>query len=117
MAEEELKECLFCLEVELGRRKTVTLWYKGLYPCECRFASHWQCLLKWQWQCDDVLACPICRKEVLEPAPVDQQLALMPDSSRIFIPEQKISFFCVVVYVAIVYMFLGGLFALFGRRL
>lgn len=116
MPEQEQKECLFCLEVELGhgRRKTVTIWYMGLYPCECRFASHWQCLLKWQWQCDDVLQCPICRKEVLEPD-IEEETE-MPDSARIFVPEQKCSLFTFLCYAVIVYMFLGGLFVLSARR-
>lgn len=121
MTEQGEKECIFCLEIYLGRRKTTAIWYSGLYPCECRFPSHWQCLLKWQWQCDDILECPICRSEVIEPPqlqpPQEPQVVLMPDSSRIFYPEPSDKKICwIFIYLLILYMFLSGMIVLLGKH-
>lgn len=113
---EEEKECMFCLEVYLGRRKNTVLWYAELYPCACRFPSHWQCLLKWQWQCDDVLQCPICRKKVyIEQS--ETQIILMPDTSRVYYPEpEQKKCFWLLCYTLIAYMFLTGVLIFSGQR-
>ena len=115
MTDEDEKECMFCLEIYL-KRKTTVIWYSGLYPCECRFASHWQCLLKWQWQCDDVLECPICRTEVL--VEMEPELdTILPDTSRIFYTEpQPKNIYRVLIYSGIVFMFLSAIVSLFGKH-
>jgi hypothetical protein len=116
----ERKECMFCLEEEFGRKKYPTIWYSQLYPCECRFASHWQCLTRWQVACDDELQCPICK--VFSNDPLDQELVpeqpgeLMPDSSRIYPPVEmpiKIRFCIVTYFFFLVWMFFYGYSKLF----
>ena len=115
----ERKECMFCLEEEFGRKKYLTIWYSQLYPCECRFASHWQCLTKWQVVCKDELQCPICK--VYSEDPLDEglvEIELMPDTSRVY-PPVEISMnpkvkICMFLYLCfILWIFLYGYVRLF----
>ncbi len=49
--EQEEKVCLFCLETRKGRRQHTPIEFKGLFPCECIFQSHAECIIKWQIHC------------------------------------------------------------------
>lgn len=61
--EQEEKVCLFCLEPKKGRRLPIE--FKDLFPCECIFQSHGECILKWQVHCLDDIQCPICRAHLI----------------------------------------------------
>jgi len=65
--EQEEKVCLFCLETRKGRRQHTPIEFKGLFPCECIFQSHAECIIKWQIHCLDELQCPICRVHLVVP--------------------------------------------------
>ncbi len=65
--EQEEKICLFCLETRKGRRQHTPIEFKGLFPCECIFQSHAECIIKWQIHCLDELECPICRVNLIVP--------------------------------------------------
>lgn len=65
--EQEEKICLFCLESRKGRRQHLAIEFKGLFPCECVFQSHAECIIKWQLHCLDELQCPICRVYLIVP--------------------------------------------------
>lgn len=100
----EVKECMFCLEPYFGRKKAKTMWYAELYPCECRFPSHWQCIIKWQVHCNDRLQCPICRIYTVEP-PI--RIEELPEPHQVFYPElndKKIGF-CIYVTFLIFLVF------------
>ena len=64
-AEQEEKVCLFCLETRKGRRQHKTIEFKALFPCECIFQSHGECIIQWQIHCLDEIQCPICRVHLL----------------------------------------------------
>lgn len=65
--EQEENICLFCLEVTKGRRLHLPIEFKGLFPCECVFQSHAECIIKWQIHCLDEIQCPICRTHLIVP--------------------------------------------------
>jgi hypothetical protein len=64
---QEEKICLFCLETRKGRRQHTPIEFKGLFPCECIFQSHSECIIKWQIHCLDDIECPICRVHLIVP--------------------------------------------------
>lgn len=118
----ERRACMFCLEEEFGRKKYITIWYSQLYPCECRFASHWQCLTKWQVACHDELQCPICKVFSRDPyleslsTETSPQEEPMPDTSRIYFPTEtgtKMRYCMLIYFFFIVWMFLYGYMKLF----
>ena len=71
--EQEEKVCLFCLEPRKGRRQHTCIEFQGLFPCECIFQSHAECIIKWQIHCLDDIQCPICRTHIILP-PEEQEV-------------------------------------------
>lgn len=124
VATHERRECMFCLEEEFGRKKHLTIWYAKLYPCECRFASHWQCLIKWQVNCADELQCPICKIVSIDPLFEELPLVavpqeeLMPDTSRVYYPVSqemptKMRYCMFLYFLFVVWMFFYGYMKIF----
>jgi hypothetical protein len=67
ITEQEEKICLFCLETKKGRKQHKSIEFKALFPCECIFQSHAECIIKWQIHCLDEIQCPICRVHLIVP--------------------------------------------------
>lgn len=98
--------CLFCFDEEFAGSQVEE--YKGLFPCECRFSAHPDCLVFWTISQENDYECPICRS-FLELDPENhQEQEEFPDAGRIFLPHQPVKkimgvyFLCLLIF----YLFL-----------
>jgi hypothetical protein len=111
--EQEENVCLFCLEARKGRRQHTPIEFKGLFPCECIFQSHAECIIKWQLHCFDEIQCPICRVHLIVPEEETQLQAIVlfhpPHHDTVL--RKKILFYFMAYLLTVFFLFL-----LFGFR-
>ena len=110
---EEEKICLFCLETKKGRRQHNPIEFKGLFPCECIFQSHAECIIKWQIHCFDDIQCPICRVH-LDVDEEDQAIAIILYHPQ---PASPAHLKKILYYFFVCVLVILGLFSLVGLRL
>ncbi len=112
--QQEEKVCLFCLEEKKGRKQHIPIEFKGLFPCECVFQSHSQCIIQWQLHCLDELQCPICRVHFILPEEeelVGTLILYQPIDPTIHIGKKFIRF--IVLYMTGIFLFFSFLYFLF----
>lgn len=109
--EQEEKVCLFCLETKKGRRQHLPIEFHGLFPCECIFQSHSECIIKWQIHCLDDIQCPICRSHLIVPEDdtiVGAIILFQPQpASPAHLKKIVYYFFLYVLCVVLLFTFLG----------
>jgi hypothetical protein len=93
----ESRLCLFCLEKRTNRQKIFCI--ENLFSCECRVYCHAKCIKKWHHFCGDDLQCPICRKSIHIPVPVQLVQVVVIDLAEYRHREIIKNMFFLFIYV------------------